>query len=241
MSKYPVLRSYSLPDPEGIEIIVEEKRIRSLRLRIKPPHESVYISVPTGTSARRICDFINANRVWINDKLATNQSAKPVKEINFDQGDTLPLWGKPYPVVRQYSDSVQLQLTDQHIVISAPTNVSRETLQKLCELFYRQQVRHAMPALLEQWLPVVGKPISFWGVKTMKTRWGSCNIGRQRIWLNSLLAKYPKACLECVLVHELTHLHERLHSKRFYALMAQFLPEYQTAEQFLDTQATTRW
>ena len=60
----------------------------------------------------------------------------------------------------------------------------------------------------------------------MKTRWGSCNIGARRIWLNLELAKVTPGCLEYVLVHEMVHLLERYHNKRFHRLMDRFLPDW---------------
>ncbi len=49
----------------------------------------------------------------------------------------------------------------------------------------------------------------------MKTRWGTCNIQAQRIWLNLELIKKPELCLEYVVVHEMVHLLERKHNDRF--------------------------
>ncbi|WP_246140339.1 SprT-like domain-containing protein [Euhalothece natronophila] len=60
----------------------------------------------------------------------------------------------------------------------------------------------------------------------MKTKWGTCNIQAQRIWLNLELAKKPPSCLEYVIVHEMTHLFERHHNERFRSLMDQFLPHW---------------
>ncbi len=44
------------------------------------------------------------------------------------------------------------------------------------------------------------------GIKKMKTRWGSCNTVRQRVWFNLELAKKPLPCLEYVVVHEVGRL-----------------------------------
>ena len=60
----------------------------------------------------------------------------------------------------------------------------------------------------------------------MKTKWGTCNIGARRIWLNLELAKKPVRCLEYIIVHELVHLLERNHNDRFKGLMDQFLPQW---------------
>lgn len=68
----------------------------------------------------------------------------------------------------------------------------------------------------------------------MKTRWGSCNPRAQRIWLNLNLIKKPLECLEYVLVHEMVHILEASHNKRFYALMTQFMPKWQEYQRLLE-------
>ena len=64
------------------------------------------------------------------------------------------------------------------------------------------------------------------GVKKMKTKWGSCNRAVKRIWLNLELAKKPVECLEYIIVHEMVHLLERNHGDRFVALMDRFMPKW---------------
>src|SRR5690554_7589576 len=72
----------------------------------------------------------------------------------------------------------------------------------------------------------MGVAASDWGVKRMKTKWGSCNIQAKRIWLNLELAKKPPECLEYILVHELVHLLERKHNERFKGYMDRLLPDW---------------
>ncbi len=81
-----------------------------------------------------------------------------------------------------------------------------------------------VPELLEKWEQIIGVQTADWGVKRMKTKWGTCNIKARRIWLNLELVKKPIHCLEYIIVHELVHLLERLHNDRFTALMDQFMP-----------------
>lgn len=80
----------------------------------------------------------------------------------------------------------------------------------------------------------MGVTVNEFGVRQMKTRWGSCNIRAKRIWLNLELAKKSPACLESVVVHEMVHLLERLHNKRFYRLMDRFLPTWRETEKELE-------
>jgi hypothetical protein len=61
----------------------------------------------------------------------------------------------------------------------------------------------------------------------MKTRWGSCTPATLHVLINLELAKKPPECLEYIVVHELTHLLEPTHNRRFVALMTQFMPKWQ--------------
>lgn len=92
--------------------------------------------------------------------------------------------------------------------------------------WYRAELKKLIPALLAKWSPVIGVTVLDWQVKQMKTKWGTCNIKAQRIWLNLELAKKPVACLEYIVVHEMVHLLERHHNARFLAYMNQFLPNW---------------
>ena len=68
------------------------------------------------------------------------------------------------------------------------------------------------------------------GVKKMKTRWGSCNVKVKRIWLNLELAKKTKECIEYIVVHEMAHLLERKHNAKFRAIMDTYLPNWRLVE-----------
>ena len=69
--------------------------------------------------------------------------------------------------------------------------------------------------------------------RNMKTKWGTCNCRERRIWLNLQLVKWPLSCLEYIIVHEFTHLLERGHNKRFYALLDGYLPDWRKQRKIL--------
>lgn len=83
-----------------------------------------------------------------------------------------------------------------------------------------------LPDLIAKWEPTLGVAIPGWGIRRMKTKWGSCNRQTGRLWFNAELAKKHPECLEYVVVHEMTHLLEGTHGERFVYLMDQFLPDW---------------
>ena len=100
--------------------------------------------------------------------------------------------------------------------------------------WHREQLKVLASGLLAQWQPAVGVQVAAWGVKKMKTKWGSCNAEARRIWLNLELAKKPVQCLEYIVVHELVHLLERRHSDQFSALMDRHLPDWRSRRALLN-------
>jgi len=92
--------------------------------------------------------------------------------------------------------------------------------------WYRVQLKSQIPELIEKWENKLNVKVSEWQVKQMKTRWGSCNIEKKRIWINLELAKKPINCLEYIIVHEIVHLLERHHNDKFMYYMDKCLHDW---------------
>ena len=74
---------------------------------------------------------------------------------------------------------------------------------RVLQRWYRERLRELVPPLLAKWEAILGVQAADWGIKKMKTKWGTCNVEARRIWLNLELAKKPARCLEYIIVHEL--------------------------------------
>lgn len=98
----------------------------------------------------------------------------------------------------------------------------------------RRELRRAVPPLLEEWAPRLGVEVPEFGIRRMRTRWGTCNTQARRITLNLELARREPELLEYVVVHELAHLLERGHNARFYAIMDGALPEWRLLRRALN-------
>ena len=90
-----------------------------------------------------------------------------------------------------------------------------------------------LSALLAAWQEKIGVRIAGYRLRSMKSRWGSCNVATHMLTFNLQLMYYEPFCLEYVVVHELTHLLERRHNARFWGLVESFLPTYREAKRAL--------
>jgi hypothetical protein len=107
-----------------------------------------------------------------------------------------------------------------------PQGTDASKREQLILNWYRKELKAMIPSLIEKWQAVIGVEVVEWGVKRMKTKWGSCSAESKRIWINLELAKKPVQCLEYIVVHEMVHLLERNHTERFIALMDEFMPSW---------------
>jgi predicted metal-dependent hydrolase len=101
--------------------------------------------------------------------------------------------------------------------------------------WYREQLRNAVPPLIEKWQRLMGVRVERYFIQRMKTKWGSCNQRTKSIRLNTDLARKPRECLEYIVVHEMAHLLERTHNDRFVALMDRFMPKWQFRREILNS------
>ena len=87
-------------------------------------------------------------------------------------------------------------------------------------------LRAVLDELNVSWADRLGEPGVTWKTRRMKSLWGSCHWRKRCITYNTELAHAPRALVEYVVVHELTHLQAHDHGPRFHALMDERLPDW---------------
>jgi predicted metal-dependent hydrolase len=96
----------------------------------------------------------------------------------------------------------------------------------------RMRARRELPSRLMTLAAEHGLTVSKISVRNQKWRWGSCS--RQgHICLNWRLVETPAWVRDYVMIHELMHLRQMNHSRKFWKLVAQACPDYQAARQWL--------
>lgn len=223
----------SLLDFGAFSVTLTRRRVRTLRLRVRPDG-SVHVSAPARTPEAAIRAWVLAKQGWIAHHQATFRARPQPVAPQYVSGETHYVLGRAYPLrVTERPGRAQVTLTENELHLALPAGHDAAARERAVRHWYRARLQAQVPALLAKWEPVVGAQAAAWGLKRMRTRWGTCNVRARRVWLSTELAQWPLGCLEYVLVHELTHLHERLHTPRFWQLVGQALPDWQVAHQAL--------
>lgn len=210
----------------GIPLHIVRKKIKNQYIRIHPEGD-VLVSVPLHLSDSQLAAFLEKHWQWIQEKreetLEKEQNGAAHSE--YTSGEIHFLWGQPYELCVERS--LKKPLTEQRgqqiymRVTAKSTTVERR---KQLDAFYKEQLMVKLSEMVDKYEAIVGRKAEKWQFRRMKSRWGSCQIANKKICLNLQLAEKPVECLEYVLVHELTHLHEPSHNKRFWSLVEQFYP-----------------
>lgn len=210
----------------GIAVKIQQKKIKNIYLKVRPPQGEVILSAPASMPRKEIYALLELRHDWIclqREKITKlNLPAAP----SFRENEIHYLWGKQHRLQFKNAPQFFIKVEGEAIVFHGPHSLQNAFYSKMLDELYRKELKAKIPDLMVQWQQKMGVHASEWRVKKMKTRWGTCNTRDSRIWLNLELAKRDVECLEYVIVHELTHLLEKPHSERFWRLMDGFLPSW---------------
>jgi predicted metal-dependent hydrolase len=220
---------------DGIAIEISRKPIKNMNLRIYPPDGLVKVSAPMRYSEQLIKQHLQEKSEWIRAQRDKIRERSSYKEELLHTGSSISFKGKNYLlIVNEHHGPVQVRINDEVIHCYTPYNATQSQKQMILDHWYRKEMNSIVPEMITRWERIIKVKVNEWGIKKMKTRWGSCNTRAHRIWLNLSLIKKPLMCLEYVIVHELVHLLEASHNKRFYALMTQFMPQWRDYQYLLE-------
>jgi predicted metal-dependent hydrolase len=222
-------------DLAGISVSVTRKPIKNLHLSVYPPTGVVRISAPERMSLDTIRIFTISKLGWLRDqqhKIRTQERETPREYLD---RESHYLWGNRYLLKLVEKESAPaVELRHRTLVLQVRPRTDEFKKEAILADWYREQLKQAVPPLIARWEPLLDVRVNRIFVQHMKTRWGSCNHHAAHIRLNSELAKKPRQCLEYVLLHEMLHLLEPTHNKRFIALMDQCMPEWRTHRDMLN-------
>ena len=190
------------------DVIVVRKNNKNTYIRIK--NNSIYITTNYLTTSNSIHNLLKEHKRAI-EKMLEKSIKKEEKDNNFY------LFGKKY---------------DINIIKSGPLNIINNTINtknsKELENWLKNYIKYTFSNHLKYWYDLFEEniPTPNLKIRKMKTRWGVCNTKNHNITLNYELYKYDIECLDYVIVHELSHLIEANHSKKFWAVVEKYYPNY---------------
>jgi predicted metal-dependent hydrolase len=219
----------------GIPFEVEYRNVKVMRLTVYPPDGRVRIAAPPGTTPEIMKKFASSKITWVEKyrERFRNHSkfTGPLRN-----NSTVYLWGMPHKLeLIERNGNSKIVIDDGILKMYVRPFSPQAKKQEILDRWYRRILKEEALPVIKKWEAITGIRIHKLYVRKMKSHWGSCNRGKQTIRLNSELVKRSPDCLEYVIVHEMLHIIEKGHSKKFYRLLNKHFPEWKAIRKKMNT------
>lgn len=221
-----------LVEPQGhgfAEIaFVRMRRARRYILRVRPGG-GLRVTIPRGGSRAEAERFVHKHTAWIQQERARVRSTEVPAQ--WCDGGVVLLRGERFSLeVSEVQGRRALRYGERSVRVPA----GAADLRPFIEADLRALARAELGARLHELACLHGLTVAGFTIRNQKSRWGSCSRDG-RIALNFRLVQMPPRVSDYVLLHELMHLKQRDHSRRFWRLVEGICPEFRAAERWLKT------
>ena len=184
------------------------------------------VTVPRRGTLKAAREFVHRHLAWIERQLQRRETL-PARPAIWANGTEILLRGEKTPLVIDAGGKA-VRLAEQIVPIAGATGNVRPAVERhLRKMALAELVRRTRElALLHQ---LSAGRVS---VRDQRSRWGSCSVKRT-ISLNWRLIQTPAFVQDYIILHELMHLREMNHSRRFWQQVERVCPEYAKAEAWL--------
>ena len=134
--------------------------------------------------------------------------------------------GMPEPLIRKFIKDKEPWIKRNIARLKGRENNSFEKPSTEIKKQCIERLQMLLPEMISLWQKRLNVSLYDFRLRVMKTCWGVCHCSKATITFNTLLGLKDEDCIEYIVVHELCHLIEPSHSKRFYALMDKYMPDW---------------
>jgi predicted metal-dependent hydrolase len=224
-----------------IEYVVASNPELSSKVRIHVhPSGLVEVEAPTGRTAPEIFTAVRKRARWITKQLGSASLARAhALPREYTSGETHFYLGRRYQlkVIESPSEPSSVTMKGGYLRVVV-RRADPATIRRRLNFWYQGRADDYLMRRVSE----VSETISWlkneppMKLVHMKKQWGSCSPSGS-INLNPWLIRAPRECVDYVITHEICHLREHNHSKRFYSLLSRHYPEWRKVKMRLDGMA----
>lgn len=206
---------------DGVKINVVRKNVKRFRLSVGE-NANVTLVLPAMHTIAEAEAFAREHAGWLKKHLARAAASAPGRTKDYLSGKFY-LFGKAYDITVTESKKRGAKTDGDRIILSVPVNDLAQRTRAAEEFYAAALISYAEPRARE-FAEKYGFSFCDITVRKMKSRWGVCNYGTNRIKLNLRLAEKSFDCIDYVIMHELIHTIAHDHGKNFYAVFDKVMP-----------------
>lgn len=208
-------------------------RARHVRLEVRR-QTGLTVVVPRSYRIGQLPGLLKSKERWISTSLARcGYFGAPYAAKELESGDTVPYLGRDLKLVKRENngevDNVTLEgdtLAVSHLLFK------NGILESALEKWYRAEAARLINERAARLSSDMGVHCKRIVIRGQKTRWGSCS-RKKNLSFNWKLMMAPEPVIDYVVIHELAHLKEMNHSRRFWELVGQHCHRWRECRKWL--------
>ena len=202
------------------QIIRTQRRRKTNEILIE--YGNVSVRTSTSSSLKEIESLVSKKAKWIFQKIKEQDNPDAsIKIPLYQNNSTLPYLGKNYGLRIIGHNSNLLSFSNDGFIIYT----NRRNVKRIYEQWFTNMAYPIISPIIAKYSKLLNVSPTKILLKKLKSRWGSATY-RNIINLNIHLLKAPMDVIEYVVLHELSHLIERNHSKRFWKIVSDNMSDY---------------
>lgn len=222
-----------------LEYQLTRKKVKNINIRIKSDGKilvSANRAVPIGFLDDLICKKQNFILRSL-EKFEEKQKNAPTAPKEYVSGECLTVLGKSLrlEVMEGQQESVRADGEILFLMVKDKDNVKRK--EKLVNDWLKSLQVEIFAQICRETYEIFKQydvPYPTLKIRSMKSRWGSCQPGKGIITINSRLIETPRSCIEYIMVHEFAHFIHPNHSKDFHNFVGMLMPDWKERKKVLD-------
>jgi predicted metal-dependent hydrolase len=218
--------------PESKTVSIELRRSKKAKhMSLRADVHGICVVAPPNESENVISDFVQSKASWI---FKTYQYYLRIKEkIGGEfQRDTILFLGNRYRIIITKDRVRQYAVVSENLMLITFHVKDRRSYKRYLHVWYKEQTRKIIEASLSFLSKQFHLSYNKVSVRALRSKWGSCS-RNGNLSFNHLLAMLPMRVINYIIVHELVHLIEFNHSKKFWRHVESAIPDYKEHRNWL--------
>ncbi len=214
------------------------KNVKNINLRIKSD-SSINVSAPQYADISKIDAFVISKKEYIFSSVKQYENSQEFKPNpkRYVSGESFRILGTDLQlkVIEDNNEEVYRDGVYLYLKVRNKNNFKRK--QRMINEWTKSETERIYTEIAsEVYKNFVKNNVPFPTIKirNMSKRWGSCQVNKRVININSKLIEAPRNCIEYVFVHEFCHFVHSNHSKNFYTLLQTMLPDWKERKKLLE-------
>jgi predicted metal-dependent hydrolase len=207
----------------GLVYVYKRRGAKSLRLSVTADGQ-IRVTIPNWAPYRSGIEFARNKQGWLLEHQRANREV-------FRHGQRV---GKHHTLnmTGEATDRIRTRLLATEAALYYPRQLNpadaevQNVARKLTGRALKQEAEQLLPQRLDILAATYNLPYASFSARHLKTRWGSCS-SKHELTFNYFLMELPWELIDYVIAHELAHTKHLNHSRQFWELVGQLMPDYQ--------------